>query len=174
EQHFGAGRDRHARGPPHRDPGHGRGRRHFHTGAEADFQALLSHSRGGGDARQGYGVGAVHRAVGGGETWRARLCGEQRRGPWQHVYAAASVRATAVGTRMSRVLIVEDEEHLATGLRFNLEAEGYEVETVDAGEAALKLLMETPQRFDVVVLDVMLPGKDGFTVVSELRHAGRF
>jgi len=75
---------------------------------------------------------------------------------------------------MSRVLIVEDEEHLATGLRFNLEAEGYEVETVDAGEAALELLMETPQRFDVVVLDVMLPGKNGFTVVSELRHAGRF
>jgi two-component system, OmpR family, alkaline phosphatase synthesis response regulator PhoP len=75
---------------------------------------------------------------------------------------------------MSRVLIVEDEEHLATGLRFNLEAEGYQVEVVDTGEAGIELLMETPQRFDVVVLDVMLPDKDGFTVVTELRHAGRF
>jgi two-component system, OmpR family, alkaline phosphatase synthesis response regulator PhoP len=75
---------------------------------------------------------------------------------------------------MSRVLIVEDEEHLANGLRFNLEAEGYEVELTDSGEAALESLLETPQRFDVVVLDVMLPGKDGFAVVSELRHAGQF
>jgi two-component system alkaline phosphatase synthesis response regulator PhoP len=75
---------------------------------------------------------------------------------------------------MSRVLVVEDEEHLANGLRFNLEAEGYQVELTDNGEAALVSLMETPQRFDVVVLDVMLPGKDGFAVVSELRHAGQF
>jgi two-component system alkaline phosphatase synthesis response regulator PhoP len=75
---------------------------------------------------------------------------------------------------MSRVLIVEDEEHLANGLRFNLEAEGYQVELTDSGEAALESLMETPPRFDVVVLDVMLPGKDGFAVVSELRHAGLF
>jgi DNA-binding response OmpR family regulator len=75
---------------------------------------------------------------------------------------------------MSRVLVVEDEEHLASGLRFNLEAEGYQVELTDNGEAALQSLMETPQRFDLVVLDVMLPGKDGFAVVSELRHAGQF
>src|SRR5262249_4416309 len=75
---------------------------------------------------------------------------------------------------MSRVLIVEDEEHLATGLRFNLEAEGYQVELADTGEVALKSLMDAPHRFDVVVLDVMLPGKDGFAVISELRRAGRF
>jgi two-component system alkaline phosphatase synthesis response regulator PhoP len=75
---------------------------------------------------------------------------------------------------MSRVLIVEDEEHLATGLRFNLEAEGYQVELTDSGEGALESLMGEPQRFDLVVLDVMLPGKDGFAVVSELRHAGQF
>ena len=75
---------------------------------------------------------------------------------------------------MSRVLVVEDEEHLANGLRFNLEAEGYQVELTDTGEAALKCLTETPHRFDLVVLDVMLPGKDGFAVVSELRHAGQF
>ena len=75
---------------------------------------------------------------------------------------------------MSRVLIVEDEQHLADGLRFNLEAEGYSVEVADAGEAGLELLNERPDDFDVLVLDIMLPGKDGFTVMSELRAAGRF
>jgi DNA-binding response OmpR family regulator len=74
-----------------------------------------------------------------------------------------------------RVLIVEDEQHLAEGLRFNLEAEGYEAEVVDTGEAALDRLLKTPNRpFDLVVLDVMLPGKDGFAVVSELREAKQF
>ena len=75
---------------------------------------------------------------------------------------------------MSAVLIVEDEQHLADGLRFNLEAEGYTVETVGDGEAALSLLIDRREHFDAVVLDVMLPGKDGFTVASELRQAGRF
>ncbi|MBN9658107.1 MAG: response regulator transcription factor [Acidobacteria bacterium] len=80
---------------------------------------------------------------------------------------------------MSRILVVEDEQHLAEGLRFNLEAEGYQVDVVDNGEAALALLVPqnpTPQSdaFDVVVLDVMLPGKDGFTVISELRQSGQF
>jgi DNA-binding response OmpR family regulator len=78
-----------------------------------------------------------------------------------------------------RVLIVEDEQHIADGLRFNLEAEGYQVQTVDTGEAALEMLSAPPGSdseppFDVMVLDVMLPGKDGFTVVSELRQAGQF
>jgi DNA-binding response OmpR family regulator len=75
---------------------------------------------------------------------------------------------------MNRVLIVEDELHLAEGLRFNLEAEGYQVDAVETGEAALELLMTESPAFDVVVLDVMLPGKDGFTVMSELRQAGQF
>jgi DNA-binding response OmpR family regulator len=75
---------------------------------------------------------------------------------------------------MSKVLVVEDEEHLATGLRFNLEAEGYEVELAVSGEDALALLTDCERRFDVVVLDVMLPGKDGFAVVTELRRAGQF
>jgi DNA-binding response OmpR family regulator len=74
-----------------------------------------------------------------------------------------------------RVLIVEDEQHLAEGLRFNLEAEGYGVDVVDTGEAALERLTDgTNRRFDLVVLDVMLPGKDGFAVVSELRQARQF
>src|SRR5690242_4038759 len=75
---------------------------------------------------------------------------------------------------MSRVLVVEDELHLAEGLRFNLEAEGYQVQVVETGEAALELLMQVSPPFDVVVLDVMLPGKDGFTVMSEMRHRGQF
>lgn len=75
---------------------------------------------------------------------------------------------------MSRILVVEDELHLAEGLRFNLEAEGYQVQVVESGEAALEQLKTEPEAFDVVVLDVMLPGKDGFTVISELRQAGQF
>ena len=75
---------------------------------------------------------------------------------------------------MSAVLVVEDEQHLADGLRFNLEAEGYTVNTVNDGEAALSLLIDEQRRYDALVLDVMLPGKDGFTVTSELRAAGQF
>jgi DNA-binding response OmpR family regulator len=75
---------------------------------------------------------------------------------------------------MSRVLVVEDEQHLADGLRFNLEAEGYQVQVTDTGESALEVLNADPAAFDVVVLDVMLPGKDGFSVMSEMRGAGQF
>jgi DNA-binding response OmpR family regulator len=74
-----------------------------------------------------------------------------------------------------RVLIVEDEQHLAEGLRFNLEAEGFGADIVETGEAALERLMgQTRASYDLVVLDVMLPGKDGFAVVSELREARQF
>jgi DNA-binding response OmpR family regulator len=75
---------------------------------------------------------------------------------------------------MSRVLVVEDEQHLADGLRFNLEAEGYQVELAGTGEAAQDLLATRGPAFDIVILDVMLPGKDGFAVLSEMRRAGRF
>jgi len=75
---------------------------------------------------------------------------------------------------MSAVLVVEDEQHLADGLRFNLEAEGYTVKTVSDGEAALSLVLDEQETYDALVLDVMLPGKDGFTVASELRAAGYF
>lgn len=74
-----------------------------------------------------------------------------------------------------RVLIVEDEQHLAEGLRFNLEAEGYGADVVETGEAAVERLVgKVREPYDLVVLDVMLPGKDGFTVVSELREAKQF
>src|SRR3984885_7128927 len=68
---------------------------------------------------------------------------------------------------MSKVLVVEDEAHLREGLRFNLEAEGYAVDTVGDGESALKELNQ--RRYDVVVLDVMLPGISGFDVAKNLR-----
>lgn len=75
---------------------------------------------------------------------------------------------------MSRVLVVEDELHLAEGLRFNLEAEGYAAEVVGDGEGATDKLLQRKEPFDVVVLDIMLPGKDGFDVVSELRAARNY
>ncbi len=75
---------------------------------------------------------------------------------------------------MSRILVVEDEVHLAEGLRFNLEAEGHSVETTEKGEEALLRLLDAKERFDLVVLDVMLPGKNGFTVAQELRQARNF
>jgi len=75
---------------------------------------------------------------------------------------------------MSRILIVEDETHLAEGLRFNLEAEGHSVQIADTGEDALKRLLKDRETFDALVLDVMLPGKDGFLVAHELRKAQNF
>jgi DNA-binding response OmpR family regulator len=75
---------------------------------------------------------------------------------------------------MSRVLVVEDEAHLAQGLRFNLEAEGYSAEVVGDGEAATDRLLGKKENFDAIVLDIMLPGKDGFSVVSELRAARNY
>jgi DNA-binding response OmpR family regulator len=96
---------------------------------------------------------------------------------------------------MSRVLIVEDEAHIAQGLRFNLEAEGHKVEVAGDGESAIEMLLGHKENgnkkdngkrgvgkreplpreeFDAVVLDVMLPGKDGFAVATELRAAKNF
>lgn len=75
---------------------------------------------------------------------------------------------------MNSVLVVEDEKHLADGLRYNLKAEGYEVETARTGEEALAMLEEGRKSYDVVVLDVMLPGIDGFSLASRLRSQGQF
>lgn len=75
---------------------------------------------------------------------------------------------------MNSVLIVEDEKHLADGLRYNLKAEGYEVDTANSGEEALTLLEDRRQTYDVVVLDVMLPGIDGFSLAARLRSQGQF
>ena len=73
---------------------------------------------------------------------------------------------------MPRLLIVEDEAHLADGLRFNFEAEGFVVETAETGEQALAMTAE--KNFSAIVLDVMLPGIDGFEVARALRARGNF
>ncbi len=70
--------------------------------------------------------------------------------------------------------MVENEQHLAEGLRFNLIAEHHDVDVVDTGEAALLQLSNDNTHIDLVILDVMLPGVDGFHVVAELRRAGQF
>ncbi len=75
---------------------------------------------------------------------------------------------------MNEILLVEDEEHLARGLKFNLEAEGYPTSVVGDGESALDLLLKKHNEFDLLVLDVMLPGKDGFAVAAELRKASNY
>ena len=72
---------------------------------------------------------------------------------------------------MSKVLIVEDEEGLLEGLEHNFKFEGYEVMTARNGHEGLKLALK--QQPDVVVLDIMLPEKDGFTVLKELRQRHR-
>ena len=71
-----------------------------------------------------------------------------------------------------KILIVEDEAHLADGLRFNLEAEGYEAEIAADGDVALKILSSAD--FDAVVLDVMLPTVYGFEVAKQMRAAGDY
>jgi DNA-binding response OmpR family regulator len=75
---------------------------------------------------------------------------------------------------MSRILVVEDEAHIADGLRFNLEAEGHDVDVDGDGQQALHRLLENRSRYDAVLLDVMLPGKDGFAVVKKLRDEGHY
>jgi DNA-binding response OmpR family regulator len=75
---------------------------------------------------------------------------------------------------MSRVLIVEDEAHLADGLCFNIQAEGHSAQVASDGEIALDLLLKQQQLFDAMILDVMLPGKNGFAVATELRAAKNF
>jgi len=75
---------------------------------------------------------------------------------------------------MSRILVVEDEAHLAEGLRFNLEQEGHSVQVVGNGEDALERLSKGPEDFDALVLDVMLPGTDGFSVARTLRQSKNY
>jgi DNA-binding response OmpR family regulator len=72
---------------------------------------------------------------------------------------------------MSRILIVEDEHHIADGLRYNLEAEGHEASIAPNGQRALDMLLGEHRPADIVILDVMLPGMDGFAVAAELRAA---
>jgi len=70
------------------------------------------------------------------------------------------------------ILVVEDETHLAIGIKYNLEAEGYRVSAVGDGRAALKLIEEHSDGIDLVVLDLMLPGMSGYAVCESLREQG--
>ena len=72
------------------------------------------------------------------------------------------------------ILLVEDEEHLAQGLLFNLEAEGYRTLHFADGAEALAWLLETDEDISLILLDVMLPGADGFTIARTLRERGLF
>ncbi len=71
---------------------------------------------------------------------------------------------------MAEILLVEDEDDIAMVLEDDLALEGYQVERVIDGETALQMVLE--RAFDLIILDVMLPGKDGFEVCRELRHRG--
>jgi DNA-binding response OmpR family regulator len=71
---------------------------------------------------------------------------------------------------MTRILVVEDEPGIALGLRNDLTLEGYSVEVAEDGRTATEKATATP--FDLILLDVMLPGKDGFAVARDLRRAG--
>ncbi|NNE66126.1 MAG: response regulator transcription factor [Pyrinomonadaceae bacterium] len=73
---------------------------------------------------------------------------------------------------MTRILIVEDETHIADGLRFNLESEGFETTVAEDGKAALEILSK--ESFDGIVLDVMLPKVNGFKVAQNLRESDNF
>jgi DNA-binding response OmpR family regulator len=75
---------------------------------------------------------------------------------------------------VTRILVVEDEEHLAEGLRFNLEAEGYEVAVAADGPSAVDVLSARERAVDLVILDLMLPGLSGFEVLRRARAAGDF
>ncbi|AFL88554.1 response regulator with CheY-like receiver domain and winged-helix DNA-binding domain [Terriglobus roseus DSM 18391] len=72
------------------------------------------------------------------------------------------------------IALVEDEEHLADALLFNLKAEGYRVHHEADGEAALAWLLNAPERPRAVLLDVMLPGMDGFAIARALRAANNY
>jgi DNA-binding response OmpR family regulator len=75
---------------------------------------------------------------------------------------------------MSRILVVEDEDHLSEGLRFNLEAEGHEAVIARDGRAAVEALEAADPPFDLVLLDLMLPEMSGLDVARRTRAAGNY
>lgn len=70
------------------------------------------------------------------------------------------------------ILVVDDEPHLAVGIRFNLEASGYRVTTASDGPAALRVIESNPEDVALVILDLMLPGMSGYAVCESIRRAG--
>src|SRR6202034_962825 len=119
--------------------------------------------------RKGNRPRPLHRSRHRARARRKGFCRKRRRSPRHHRHPRA-----AEERRVSRVLVVEDEAHLADGLRFNLEAEGHSVEVLGDGENAIGRLLGPGEKFDAVVLDVMLPGMDGFAVATALRKAKNY
>ena len=70
------------------------------------------------------------------------------------------------------ILVVEDEKHLGVGIKYNLEAEKYQVTLVEDGPTALKIVNDSGDSIDLIVLDLMLPGLSGYTVCETIRDAG--
>ena len=71
---------------------------------------------------------------------------------------------------MQHILIVEDDPHIANGIQFNLEAEGFFVTTVAEGPQRLAVFAQHPGEIDLIVLDLMLPGMSGYAVCEEVRR----
>ncbi len=136
---------------------------------EAYLQALLSRANARCDTGKGQRVGSIYRSRHRAPPWWQCLRGERRSRTGHNRY-----HSIAEELAVSGILLVEDEEHLARGLKFNLEAEGYPTRVVGDGETALDLLLTKHSEFDLLVLDVMLPGKDGFAVATELRKADHY
>jgi len=91
------------------------------------------------------------------------------------VATTSTSTSTPTSVPASRILVVEDEAHLADGVRFNLEQEGYAVEVVDNGRSAIERLADGDQpAFDLVLLDLMLPEMSGFEVARRTRASGNY
>ena len=95
--------------------------------------------------------------------------GHARRGSGDRVRPRGGSRMTL---HDQHIVIVEDEEHLAIGLKFNLEAEGYRVTNFKDGLSALTMIQEHPADVDLLILDLMLPGMSGYNVCETLRGLG--
>jgi DNA-binding response OmpR family regulator len=72
----------------------------------------------------------------------------------------------------NHIVVVEDEKHLGIGIKYNLEAEGYRVTLIDEGPTALRMVKSDPEMFDLMILDLMLPGMSGYAVCETLREMG--
>lgn len=79
---------------------------------------------------------------------------------------------TAMSATLKHILVVEDEEHLRLGIKYNLEAEGYDVSAVPDGPAAIERVEQAPLDIDLIILDIMLPGMNGYDVCRQLREGG--
>ena len=87
--------------------------------------------------------------------------------------ASSSANSSANTGRAPRLLVVEDERHLAAGLKLNFELEGYDVDMAASARQAATLLLQ-PSGYDAIILDVMLPDTDGFQLCRRLRESGNY